>query len=206
MPFIQTNPLINLLLLLRIQAQAALLADYLRHLLLILVGILTFRYKISSNLSLQIHNYKNQISYFKDPSIISQKIAKDLALSRIRVALSPIITSPLGLVPKSDGRWRRIYNFSSLIRDLVNYYILPKFSILKYTTVSAILEHIYKAGRGCILIKRDLKDTFRNIPLLIQLRRLIGFYQRGITYKECCLLFSLQIAPFLFNLFIKGLY
>ena len=205
-PFIQANPLVNSPSPLRIQAWAALLEDYPGHLPSILVGILTFGCEIGSNLSLRARNCKNLISCLKDPGIISQKIAEDLALGRIRVALSPIVTSPLGLVPKSDGGWRRIHNLSSPIGDSVNCHIPPEFGALEYTTVSAILEHVRKAGRGCILIKRDLKDAFRNIPLSIQSRRLMGFYWRGITYEECCLSFGLRTAPFLFNLFAEGLH
>jgi Reverse transcriptase (RNA-dependent DNA polymerase) len=205
-PFLRKNPLVNSPSPLQTQAWASLLVDYPGHLPTTLVGILTFGCEIGSNLSLQARNCKNQISCFENPSIISQKIAEDLALGRIRVASSPIVTSPLGLVPKGDSGWRRIHNLSSPLGDSVNCHIPPEFGTLEYTTVSAILEHVRNAGRGCILIKRDVKDAFRTIPLSIQSRRLMGFHWRGVTYEECCLSFGLRTAPFLFNLFAEGLH
>ena len=44
------------------------------------------------------------------------------------------------------------------------------------------------------------------VPVLIQLCYLLGFIWKGVIYVKCCLLFSLQTALFLFNLFAKGLH
>jgi hypothetical protein len=73
-------------------------------------------------------------------------------------------------VPKPDGTFRRIHNLSSPKprRGLsVNAAIPEAYSTLTYSTVDDILALILLAGRGAVILKRDLKDAFRNIPVAI---------------------------------------
>ena len=53
----------------------------------------------------------NLASVLEDPAIIDKKLAEDLAMGRVvgvKEPTPPFISSPLGLVPKHDGGWRRI--------------------------------------------------------------------------------------------------
>jgi hypothetical protein len=112
-------------------------------------------------------------------------------------------------VPKLDGTFRRIYNLSSPKprRGLsVNAAIPEAYSTLTYSTVDDILALILLAGRGAVILKRDLKDAFRNIPVAITDQRLLGFKWEKTVYTECCLPFGLSTAPFLFNLFAEALH
>ena len=112
-------------------------------------------------------------------------------------------------MPKLDGTFRRIYNLSSPKprRGLsVNAAISEAYSTLTYSTVDDILALILLAGRGAVILKRDLKDAFRNIPVAITDQRLLGFKWEKTVYTECCLPFGLSTAPFLFNLFTEALY
>jgi len=147
--------------------------------------------------------YKNHLSLRDNEDLISEKIVTNLALGRIQTTNS-IVTLPLGLVPKADGGFRRIYNLSLPKGSLVNDLIDPAWATLHYTQVETILAHVITAGRGCYLVKRDIKDAFRIVPVSLQLRHLLGFIWKGVTYVKCCLPFSLQTAPFLFNLFAEG--
>src|SRR5436190_23722707 len=61
-----------------------------------------------------------------------------------------------------------------------------------------------KASIGSLIIKRDLKDAFRNVPISVQNQWLMGFQWEGAFYKETCLPFGLATAPFLFNLFAEA--
>jgi hypothetical protein len=63
--------------------------------------------------------YKNYLSLRDNEDLISKKIVTNLALGRIQTTNS-IVTLPLGLVPKADGGFRRIYNLSLLKGSLVN--------------------------------------------------------------------------------------
>ena len=65
---------------------------------------------------------KNYLSLCDNEDLISKKIITNLALGRIQ-ATNSIVTSPLGLVPKADGGFRRIYNLSSPKGSSVNDFI-----------------------------------------------------------------------------------
>jgi hypothetical protein len=204
--FIELTSLTNSPSPLKAPAWLAALRPYPGSLPAILAGILTFGCEIGSDLKLPARRCKNQVSCFEDPEIITEKISEDLAIGRICIATSPVVTSPLGLVPKTDGHWRRIHNLSHPPGRSVNCNIPPEYAALEYTTINVVLNHIREAGRGCTLVKRDVKDAFRMIPLSTRSRRLMGFHWKGTTYEECCLSFGLRTAPFLFNLFAEGLH
>ncbi len=57
-----------------------------------------------------------------------------------------------------------------------------------------------------MILKRDVKDAFRNVPVAPQHQWLLGLKWRNKNYKETCLSFSLSTAPLIFNLFGEGLH
>lgn len=69
---------------------------------------------------------KNLSSALVDTDIIDKKLCEDLALKRIievKAPTPPFIASPLGLVPKHDGGWRKIHHLSHPAGSSVNDYI-----------------------------------------------------------------------------------
>lgn len=62
------------------------------------------------------------------------------------------------------------------------------------------------AGQGAILIKRDLADAFRHIPIAPTDYWLLGFCWGGTYWMDCFLPFGLRTSPFIFDLFAKGLH
>ena len=101
------------------------------------------------------------------------QIASDLLLCCAVILSSEQTTcSSLGLVTKSDGSFRRIHNlffsYSQQDRDLsVNNAIPDEYLALTYSTIDEIIALILLAGRGFIIIKRDIKTTFRHIPVTL---------------------------------------
>ena len=92
------------------------------------------------------------------------KITTNLPIGRIAICPpKAIYCFSLGLVPKLDGTFHRIYNLSlpKPCRGLsVNAAILEAYSTLTYSTVDDILALILLARRGAVILKRDLKDAF----------------------------------------------
>lgn len=114
---------------------------------------------------------KNLVSAMEDPSIIDNKLEEDLRLRRIVPVPNPsipFISSPLGLVPKHDGGFRRIHHLSHPKGRSVNDHIPDGAGELRYIKFQEVLNLILKAGRHCIIMKRDIKDAFRNIPVAPQ--------------------------------------
>ena len=118
----------------------------------------------------------------------------------------PFICSSLGLVPKHNWGWRRIHHLSHPHGELVNDYIPDGVGEMRYTRFQEVLQLVINAGRHCVIMKRDVKDAFRNVPVAPQHRWLLGFRWEGRYYKETCLSFGLATAPFIFNLFAEALH
>ena len=62
------------------------------------------------------------------------------------------------------------------------------------------------AGQGAILIKRDLADAFRHIPVAPDDHWLLGFCWNGTYWIDSFLPFGLRTSPFIFDLFANGLH
>ena len=144
------------------------------------------------------------------PEILSADVEKQLANHRLitlaSIPQSHYIASPLGLVPKHDGGWRRIHDLSFPRGKSVNDGIKAEFGALEYTSFEEALAAVIKQGPGAVLVKKDLSDAFRHIPVAPSDQWLLGFEWQGIHYMECFLPFGLRTAPFLFDFVAKGLH
>ncbi len=151
----------------------------------------------------------NLASALEDPTIIEKKLHEDLTSGRVTPVHRPsrlFICSSLGLVPNHDGRWRRIYHLSHPHGESVNDYIPDGIGEMRYTPFQEVLQLAINTGRHCVIMKRDVKDAFRNVPVAPQHRWLLGFRWEGRYSKETCLSFGLATAPVIFNLFAEALH
>ena len=115
------------------------------------------------------------------------------------------VCSPLGLVPKHDGGWRRIHDLSFPRGQSVNDGIPHDWGALEYATFDDAVDALLSKGPGAQFVKRDLKDAFRHIPVALSDQWLLGFSCDGCYWIERYLPFGLRTAPFLFDLFAKAL-
>ena len=150
----------------------------------------------------------NLASALLDPQIITEKLKDDLLLGRVVPATQgyPFISSPLGLVPKPNGGLRRIHHLSHPQGSSVNDFIPKEASNLRYTSLRKVTDMVLQAGRHCVIIKKDIKDAFRNIPVAPHVQWLLGFSWGQETYQEACLSFGLATSPFIFNLFAEAIH
>ena len=154
---------------------------------------------------------KNLASSTADPGSLTKDLAKQVAAGRIQQVPKPtpterFICSPLGLVPKADGTWRRIHHLSAPVGNSVNDHIPSEWGALEYATFDQALALVAETGRNSILVKRDLADAFRHIPVAQEDQWLLGFRWEDQFWIDCFLPFGLRTAPFLFDLFAKGLH
>ena len=169
-----------------------------------IAGILTYGAQIGYRGKKQFCHSSNH--HIHEPGMISAKLAEDLNLGRIRLASRPSFVSPLGLVPKHDGGWRRIHDLSWPPGQGLNQGIPDSWSAIEYMRIDDIYEQVTQAGPGCTIIKRDIKDALRIVPIAEGNQHLLAFRWNDSTYVECCLPFGLATAPFLFSLFAEALH
>ena len=86
----------------------------------------------------------------------------------------------------------------------MNDFVDKKSAYLQYTSFQDVLNQVRSAGRHAVIIKKDIKDAFQNIPVAPHQQWLLGFQWNDQYYKETCLPFGLSTAPFLFNLFAEA--
>jgi hypothetical protein len=108
-------------------------------------------------------------------------LAEDIQRKRVILCCpdTPLVSSPLGLVGKSDGNFRRIHHLSHPPGRSVNDGIPESYGYLRYDTFEDILNLIVAAGRHCVITKRDIKNAFRNIPVALHEQRLLSFSWNG---------------------------
>ena len=142
------------------------------------------------------------------PTVLSEDLQHQIRQGRVTkldVLPEHFISSPLGLEPKPNGKWRRIHHLSHPRGRSVNCHIPIDYGSLEYTSVDEAIAALLKIGKGAILIKRDLSDAFRHIPVSSMDWCLLGFSWEGSYYYERFLPFGLQTASFLFDIFAKGI-
>ena len=80
--------------------------------------------------------------------------------------------SPLGLVRKPDGGYRRTHHLSHPPGCSTNDGINADIRHLQYPYFDDMVNMILEAGRGCVVVKRDIAYACRNIPVAPHERRL----------------------------------
>ena len=135
---------------------------------------------------------------------LENQIAKD-RVTKLDTLSSKFIFSLLGLVPKPKGGWRWIHHLFYPKKHLVNDYILENWDALKYISIDEAMQRIKKLERGCMLVKKDLANTYHHIPVAKSDWWALGFEWMGIFWFERFLSFGLRTSAFLFDLFAKAL-
>ena len=131
------------------------------------------------------------------PLIVQQHIKVERASGSLVGPLPPSLAatvhlSPLGLVPKPHSdKWRLIVNLSSPEGYSVNDGICPDLTSVVYVSVDSAVEIIRCLGPGTELVKMNLKDTYRVIPVHPQDHHLLGIQWCGDTLVDWSLPFGL---------------
>ena len=160
--------------------------------------------------SYQAHHLKcrgrNHPSSIANAPIVSDHIRSECLAGRLvgplpLVAVSTIHTSPIGLVPKgyNTGKWRMIVDLSSPDRRSVNHGIREEWCSLRYASMDDALQLIRCLGPGCGLLKMDLKDAYRVVPIHPDDHHLLGIAWEGSVYIDRALPFGLRSAPKIFT-------
>ena len=165
-----------------------------------------FRVGYSQNRSQLRSSGRNHPSSLANEAVIDDRIASELAAGRLLGPISPhllsdIHISPLGLVPKAHqpNQWRMICDLSSPSGASVNDGISRDLSSLQYATVDEAVRIIQHLGHGTQLVKLDIKDAYRIVPVHPDDYHLLGIRWKGSTYIDRALPFGLRSAPKLFT-------
>ena len=140
------------------------------------------------------------------PAVISEYLAREVSLNRmlkIPLGIWPrdIHISPLGVIPKKNkpGKWRLIVDLSSPADFSINSGICPERSSLSYTSVDHLASMILAEGQGSFMVKADIKEAYRMVPVHPQDQLLLGVMWQDSVYIDKVLPFGLRLAPKIFS-------
>ena len=147
-----------------------------------------------------------------NPAVISEHLEREVLLQRSwKVPLNNcpfnIHISPVGAIPKKNkpNKWRLIVDLSSPQGSSVNDGISPQWSSLSYTSLDHLAAMILAVGRGSLLVKADIQEAYRMIPVHPQDQPLLGVHWNNFIYIDRVLPFGLRSAPIIFTAVADGL-
>ena len=148
----------------------------------------------------------NHPSALANRTVVDVYIANEVTLGRLIGPLAREVAvgmhvSPIGLVPKAHqaGKWRMIVDLSCPHGHSVNDGISPSLASIQYASVDHAVQIILSLGQHTLLVKIDLKDAYRIVPVHPGDHHLLGIAWQGCTYIDRCLPFGLRSAPKLFS-------
>lgn len=105
--------------------------------------------------------------------------------------------SRFGVIPKSNqpGKWILILDLSSPEGFSVNDSIDPHVCSMSYATVDQAVSKVMELGRNALMAKVDIEHAYRNVPVHVEDRSLLGMSWQGKVFVDTVLPFGLGSAP-----------
>ena len=148
---------------------------------------------------------RNHPSASENGQSVRDYITSEVSLGRLvgpvpRPQQERVHISPIGLVPKSTpGQWRMIVDLSFPRASSVNDGIDSAVASVSYASLDEAVQHILRLGKGTQLVKVDLKQAYRQIPVHPEDHYLLGLSWEGSVYVDRALPFGLRSAPKIFT-------
>ena len=141
-----------------------------------------------------------------NPDPVDSYLAEEISAGRIVSMPKPIHPSPpihisrFGVIPKRNkpGKWRLILDLSAPSGMSVNDGISTEASSLHYASVDDAAQIILASGPQVWLAKLDIERAYRNVPIHVQDRHLLGMEWHGMLLADTVLPFGLRAAPKIF--------
>ena len=141
-----------------------------------------------------------------NPQVITEYLGRETALNRMWKCPRGYVPrgghiSPLGLIPKKNkpGKWRMIMDLSAPQGWSVNDGIDSELSSLSYSSIDQLAALVVSEGKGSWLVKADIKEAYRMVPVHPEDQHLLGVRWDQTVYIDRMLPFGLRSAPKLFS-------
>ena len=143
------------------------------------------------------------------PEVVKEYLVREVVLGRmVQMHMSRPLASHmgiqislLGIIPKKNrpNKWRLITDLSSPQGHSVNDGIEGAWSSLEYVSIDHLAHIVSSVGRGAFLVKADIKEVYRIIPVHPDDQRLLAVSWDNHIYIDTRLPFGLRSAPKIFN-------
>lgn len=134
------------------------------------------------------------------------KLTKEVQLGRMigpfsQKPIANLRISPIGLVPKSDNKFRLITHLSYPNQFSVNDFIDENLCKVKYTSFDSVIDMIANLGQSALIAKVDISQAFRLLPINPTDFDLLGISFESKFYIDKCLPMGCAISCALFEKF-----
>lgn len=133
---------------------------------------------------------KNLKSANDNPSILKEKIVKDIKAGRVAgpFDISPfpnLQISPLGLVPKKKvGEYRVIHHLSYPYHLSIHDGIPQDKCTVQYQTIDNAISLVKYDGQGSLMAKTDMENSYHLVPINERNHDLLGFTMEGKFFYD----------------------
>ena len=171
----------------------------------------TFGFRLGASCHKSVLICKNHNSAYQNPTIVENKIKKQLAKGRYagpftKPPFKYFVCSPIGLVAKrSPGSYRLIHDLSYPRGDSVNSSIPKSHTSVAYQNIESVISLVQEHGRHCLMAKADIEDAFRLMCIHPSDYHLLGLYWAGQFYYDRPLPFGCASSCQLFERFSTAL-
>ena len=145
----------------------------------------------------------------KNTVVTSEYVQQEVLLGRmwkheVPVKEHQVHISQIGAILKwnKPGKLRLIVDLLSPPGASVNDGISPDLSTVSYMSVDYLSSLVLSVGRGAFLVKTDIKEAYRMLPIHTHDQALLGVQWEGVTYTDLALPFGLRSAPKSFLLWL----
>ena len=141
----------------------------------------------------------------KNKPVISEYLHREVTLGRMQEHVLPpgnqIHISSIGAIPKRNkpGKWRLIVDLSSPAGASINDGISPELSSISYVSVDHLSSLVLSVGKGAFLVKADIKEAYRMLPIHPHDQFLLGVQWEGTVYTDRALPSGLRSALKIFS-------
>nr|VWO98972.1 Dual O-methyltransferase/FAD-dependent monooxygenase CTB3 (Cercosporin toxin biosynthesis cluster protein 3) [Includes: O-methyltransferase (EC, FAD-dependent monooxygenase (EC ] [Ganoderma boninense] len=155
---------------------------------------------------------QNLRSAFEHSTVVAADLQLQLAKGRVHgpfpiPPFNNFRSSPLGVAArKRSSKLRVIHHLSWPRGTSVNDGVPDSEASIVYETFRSAVDALRTSGRGSMMVKLDLEQAFRQIPVRPADWPLLGFTWLGEFYYHVVLTFGLRSAPYIFNLFSEALH
>ena len=136
---------------------------------------------------------QNHASARQNPDAVNEDLAAEIHKGRIAGPFDgkpfpEFFCSPLAVVAKKDGKFRRIHDLSfPKDGDSVNAGIPREYATVQYETLDCVISAVVRAGRGAMIAKADIEKAFRIIPISPSDYKYLGFLWASKYWYDKCL-------------------
>jgi len=123
----------------------------------------------------------NLLSAFRNQDVVSSYIKEEVSLGRLvgplpQEVAAQVHISPISIITKghTPGKWRLIVDLASPPESSVNDGINQAWCSLSYISVDDVTTIIARIGRGALLGKMNIKNTYHIIPVHPEDQLLLG--------------------------------